>query len=119
MVEEAFKETAYAGCLLDGLRWNKKRQKAHEGGSRKRADLLPLSDAKPEATGKNVVLIDEIMTTGGNLLACQDRLIVAGAKVVGAVTCGRSIYDLKDPPYGARSFDLVEQLQDYQRAASS
>jgi adenine/guanine phosphoribosyltransferase-like PRPP-binding protein len=63
--------------------------------------------------GKNIVLIDDIVTTGGNLLACQDRLISAGAKVVGAVTCGRSVYDLNDPPFGARSFDLIDQLQDY------
>jgi predicted amidophosphoribosyltransferase len=116
MVQEAFKGTAYDGCALDGLRWNKTRQKAHEGGSRKRAELLPLLHAKPEVKDKKVALIDEIVTTGGNLLACQDRLLAAGASVVGAVTCGRSVYDLKDPPFGARSFDLTEQLQDYKPA---
>jgi hypothetical protein len=105
--------TAYDGCVLDGLRWNQKRQKAHEGGSRKREELLPLLTANQEMNGRNIVLIDEIVTTGGNLLACEDRLIAGGAKVVGAVTCGRSVYDLNDPPYGARTFDLTEQLQDY------
>ena len=90
MAEEAFGETDYDGCALDGLRfWNKKRQKAHEGGSRKREDLLPLLDANPAVAGKNIVLIDEIVTTGGNLLASHDSLVAAGAKVVGAVTCGR------------------------------
>jgi predicted amidophosphoribosyltransferase len=119
LVQEAFKGTDYDGSALDGLRWNKTRQKAHEGGSRKREDLLPLLDAKPGVKGKNIVLIDEIVTTGGNLLACQDRLIAAGATVVGAVTCGRSVYDVNDPPFGARSFDLTEQLQDYRPAGAA
>ncbi len=65
--------------------------------------------------GKNIVLIDEIVTTGGNLLACQNELVAAGATVVGAVTCGLSVYDVKEAaPFSPRSFDLTEQLQDYQ-----
>ena len=94
MVQEAFKGTAFNGRALDGLRWTKRRQKAHEGGSRKRAALLALLEAKPEVKGKNIVLIDEIVTTGGNLLACQNELVAAGATVVGAVTCGLSVYDV-------------------------
>jgi predicted amidophosphoribosyltransferase len=113
MVREAFKNTDYKDCALDGLRWSKQRQKAHEGGSRKREELLPLLIAKRELRDTNIVLVDEIITTGGNLLACLDRLTDAGAKVIGAVTCGRSVYDLKEPPFGARHFDLTEQLQDY------
>ena len=119
MAQEAFKETAYSDRVLDGLRWTKQRRKGHEGGSRKRADLLPLLEAKAEVKGKKVVIVDDIVTTGGNLLACQDRLIDAGATVLSAVTCGRSVYDLKDLPYGARSFDLTEQLQDYKAAGAS
>ena len=61
-----------------------------------------------------MVLIHEIVTTGGDLLASQDRLIAAGAKIVAAVTCGRSVYDLKAPPFKARSFELAEQLKVYQ-----
>lgn len=115
MVKEAFKGTDYDGRALDSLRWSRRRQKGHEGGSRKRAELLSLLAAKPEVKGKNVVLIDEVVTTGGNLLACRDRLIAAGAKVVGAVTCGRSVYDSKEPRFGERSFELTEQLQDYKK----
>lgn len=113
LAEEAFKGTKYETWVLDGLRWNKQRQKGHEGGSRKREELLPLLDAKPVVEGKNIVLVDEIVTTGGNLLACQDRLVTAGAKVIGAVVCGRAVYNLEDQPFGAHSFDLTTQLQDY------
>ncbi len=95
------------------LRVVAERQKAHEGGSRKREELLPLLMAKPEVKGKKVVLIDEVVTTGGNLLACADRLSAAGATVIGAVTCGLSVCDTNEPPFGARQFDLTEQLQDY------
>lgn len=59
MVEESFRNTEYADRALDGLRWKKQRQKAHEGGSRKREELLPLLSAKPEVKGKKVILIDE------------------------------------------------------------
>jgi predicted amidophosphoribosyltransferase len=113
MVREAFHGTDLQRDAIDALRWNTKRKKAQEGGSRKREDLLPLLDVVSTVKGKNIILIDEIVTTGGNLLACQDRLVAAGAKVAAAITCGRSVYDLKDPPFGARSFDLLGQLQDY------
>ena len=113
LVREAFKETEYEGQALDGLRWTKRRKKGHEGGSRKREELLQLLETKDDVNGKNIVLIDEIVTTGGNLLACSDKLVKTGAKVIGAVTCGRSVYDLDDAAFGARNFELTEQLQDY------
>jgi hypothetical protein len=118
MVQQAFKQTALDERALDGLRWTQRRQKAHEGGSRKRKALLGLLEAKREVKGKNVVLIDEIVTTGGNLLASQDKLVEAGATIVGAVTCGLSVYDVKEaPPFKPRSFDLTEQLKDYSAAS--
>jgi orotate phosphoribosyltransferase len=60
------------------LRGTKEAAKAHEGGSRERALLFPLLEASPEVKGKQVVLVDELFSTGGSLLASSDRLIAAG-----------------------------------------
>jgi len=115
MAQQALKGTTYESSVFDGLRWNKKLQKAHEGGPRKRADLLPLLDMKSgvDVEGKQIVLIDDLFTTGGSLLACQDRLIAAKANVLGAITCGRTVYDATEPPFKARDFELTDELSDY------
>jgi hypothetical protein len=114
MTQQALKGTAYESCVLDGLYWTKKLQKAHEGGPRKRADILPFLDLKSDVAGKQIVLIDDLFTTGASLLACQDRLTAAGATVLGAITCGRTVYDATEPPFKARDFELTDELSDYQ-----
>jgi hypothetical protein len=113
MTVEAFKDTPYADCVLDGLRWKKEAQKAHEGGPRKRAVLSPLLKALPSVHGRRIVLFDELFSTGGSLLSSSDRLTTAGADVLGAITCGRTIYDFKTPPFGTQEFDLINELSDW------
>jgi hypothetical protein len=117
LVREAFKGTEFENSALDAVRWTKKLPKAHEGGPRSRADLLPLLDvrqqARPSLTAdKNVVLIDDLLVTGGSALACSDKLTVAGATVLGVITCGKAVYDKTDPPFGAKQFDLTKELSD-------
>jgi hypothetical protein len=116
LVREAFKGTEFENCALDALRWDKQLPKAHEGGLRSRADLLPhlnvREEAKPSLNGKNVVLIDDLLTTGGSALACYDKLTAEGANVLGVITCGKTVYDKTDPPFGAKQFDLTEELSD-------
>jgi len=119
MAQQALKGTAYENCILDALRWNAQLEKAHEGGTRKRADLLPLLNLKTAVKDKQIVLIDDLVTTGGSLLACQDRVTAAGAKVLGAITCGRTVYDDTEPPFMAREFELSEELADYVAKDSS
>jgi predicted amidophosphoribosyltransferase len=113
MAQQAMRGTDYQNCVLDGLRWTKKLQKAHEGGPRKRADLLSLLEVTSNVNGKQIVLIDDLFTTGGSLLACHDRLNAAGATVLGAITCGRTVYDTAEPPFKAREFELKDELSDY------
>jgi hypothetical protein len=116
LVSEAFKGTEYENSILDALRWTKKIPKAHEGGPRSRADLLPLlsvrEEAQPALNGKNVILIDDLLVTGGSALACYDKLTAEGANVLGAITCGKTVYDKTDPPFGAKQFELTKELSD-------
>jgi pyrimidine operon attenuation protein/uracil phosphoribosyltransferase len=114
MAVETFKDTPYANCVLDGLRWKKDITKAHEGGARSRAILLPLLEASPQIKGKKIILVDELFSTGGSLLASSDCLIAAGAEVLGAITCGKTIYDFETPPFGTAEFNLTTELADWQ-----
>jgi hypothetical protein len=67
---------------------------------------------RPSLKGKNVILIDDLLTTGGSALACYDKLTAEGANVLGVITCGKTVYDKTDPPFGAKQFDLTEELSD-------
>lgn len=73
MVEEAFAGTAYEHCVVDGLRWTEKLTQAHLGGSRSRARLLPFLTTNADVNDDNAILVDELYSTGGSLLACADH----------------------------------------------
>jgi adenine/guanine phosphoribosyltransferase-like PRPP-binding protein len=113
MTREAFAETQYSASVLDGLRWTRKVPQAHAGGARSRGILLPLLAASPEIKEQQVILIDELFSTGGSLLASADCLKAAGAEVLGAITCGRTVYDFKTPAFGTQEFDLTAELADW------
>jgi hypothetical protein len=115
LVHEAFKGTEFENSALDALRWTKELPKAHEGGPRSRTDLLSVLAVRQEAkllNATNIVLIDDLLVTGGSALACYDKLTAEGANVLGAITCGKAVYDKTDPPFGAKQFDLTEELSD-------
>jgi hypothetical protein len=48
-----------------------------------------------------------------NYCSHKSRVLIAGgARVLGAITCGRAVCDLNAPPFGAQDFELAEQLTD-------
>jgi predicted amidophosphoribosyltransferase len=74
------------------LWWQAPIESAHNGdGSRDPAVLGPLL-VKPVKGDKSVqvILIDDVYTTGGHLLACEWRLRSQGYRVVGAVCAART-----------------------------
>lgn len=113
MARQALAGTAYNGRMMDAMRWIKRLPKAHQGGPRKRDDLVPLLDVRETVKGKRIVLVDDLITTGASSLACKDTLETAGGKVLGVVACGRTVYDAKDGPFTPREFDLTHELSDW------
>jgi phosphoribosylpyrophosphate synthetase len=113
MTKEALKGRPLAGRVVDGLRWKQQLTKAHEGGSRNRTVLAPLLRADPNLKGKKVILVDDLISTGSSLLAAADVLKAVGATVVGAVVCGKTIYDLNTKHFGEQEFDLTTELADW------
>jgi hypothetical protein len=47
------------------------------------------------------------------LLASMDCLTAAGANVLGAITCGKTIYDIKTPAFGTEQIELTAELADW------
>jgi phosphoribosylpyrophosphate synthetase len=114
MTKEALKGTDLAARVVAGLKWKEQLTKAHEGGSRNRKVLAPLLQIDDAVKGKRVVLIDDLFSTGSSLLAAKDALEEAGCTVLGAVTCGKTIYDLDTPHFGEQEFELTAELADWQ-----
>ncbi|MDE3809964.1 phosphoribosyltransferase [Sinorhizobium meliloti] len=113
MVREALSKKPFEACIFDGIRWKMKLQAAHEGGGRSRAFWRDQMVVDPAVEGRSVVLIDDVLSTGSTLLAARDALTAAGATVLGAVTCGRTIYDLDTKPFGLQEIWVENELSDY------
>lgn len=113
MAQEALNGTKLASRINGGLRWKKQLPKAHEGARPSRAELEPLLNVDTSLKSKKVVLVDDLVTKGSSLLACKDALEKAGAEVIGAVVCGKTIYELDTPHFGEQEFDLTSELADW------
>lgn len=113
MLKEAVAETNSAGSLCDALRWTEPLGAAHEGGERRKKELVPFLRVVEDVSGCDVVLIDDLLTRGGTMLACKEALESAGANVLGAITCGMTMYSHDVKAFGNQTFELKHELGDY------
>jgi len=60
------------------------------GGPRGYEATLPLLRKGADLQSKNVILVDDIVTTGGTMLACKTMIERSGGVVVAAIACGRT-----------------------------
>jgi hypothetical protein len=54
-----------------------------------------------------------VINLKGSLLAAADVLKAAGVTVLGAIVCGKTIYDLNTKHFGEQELDLTEELADW------
>jgi len=103
---------------VPALRWKAAKVPAHEGGIRDPQALFEnLSVAKVPT--KRVVLFDDVLTTGGQMIACYRRLAKSGRPPMLGMVIGRTTHTQKDNPIDwhaedieteERSFDLSKFL---------
>ena len=73
------------------LRVRKTRPQAELNANQRRTNLLDAFVASSEVAGKSVLLVDDVVTTGGTGIACASALKKAGAQEVGLLAfCGES-----------------------------
>nr|WP_171015453.1 phosphoribosyltransferase [Methylobacterium sp. L1A1] len=117
MLEEAVAENSLANALCDAIRWTEPLGAAHKGGERRKTEIASFLRVVQDVSGRNIVLVDDLLTRGGTILACKEALEKAGANVVGAITCGMTMYSRDVKPFGNQSFELSEELDDFEKLA--
>lgn len=98
-IAESLRYHDHAHELSDVMRFSEALQKASQGGPRFEDQIYPklrLSGAPPT---RAVVLVDDILTSGGHMKACKAKLERAGATVLFGVVCGRTVTDTKGDPW--------------------
>jgi hypothetical protein len=75
------------------LRFTKAIPPASEGGPRGREVLRPHLTVIARPPAGSIVLVDDIITTGGSLLASFDVLEAYGRPPVAAIVCGQTVAD--------------------------
>lgn len=76
-------------AMLPALRWRRALTPAHKGGTRDPGLLLDnlLLRDKPD---RPVVLLDDVMTSGGHMIACYRRLVAEAKVPIAALVIGRA-----------------------------
>ena len=96
--------------VLDCLRWKVVKEKASGGGGTRNPQLLygnlALTSKVPES---NLILVDDVSTTGGHLQAARAMLLGQGGKCDLAICAARTVWDQSEDPFST----LEQQLNDW------
>jgi hypothetical protein len=107
-IAHACAATLTDATVHDVLRWQTPMSSAHEeGGTRDPQELFDNLTVRGGANLAPVVLVDDVLASGGHLRACAALLHRTGARVVGAVCAGRADDRQVDDPFAVR----VEELE--------
>ena len=90
------------------LWWDTEMPSAHaKQGSRRAVDLYKHLQSRSSKHKKRVViLVDDVMTTGGHIRACQAALMQRGLECDVAICAGRARAEIEDDPFELRENEL-------------
>jgi predicted amidophosphoribosyltransferase len=101
-----------AAIVLDTLRQKAPMPSANaQGGTRDAAELFEHLVLLDDVTDLPIVLVDDVLTSGGHLQACATILREAGADVLLAVVAARADASQVPDPFAVR----IEDIADYER----
>ncbi|MER9309775.1 phosphoribosyltransferase [Mesorhizobium australicum] len=107
MVQQSL-PAALQAQILPIVRFTKKLEAASRGGLRGFDAVFPHLEVATDAVPRAVVLIDDIVTTGGTLLATKRRLENRGFEVRAAIVCGKTVA-ATEKAFFPREFELTEE----------
>lgn len=106
MLEEA-KPDSMPNLIMPIVTFTAELLPASEGGDRGFDAVYPFLGVRDAVHPRSVVLIDDIVTTGGTLLATKKRFEEKGFEVRAALVCGRTV-STTEKAFFPRSFELAE-----------
>jgi predicted amidophosphoribosyltransferase len=99
--------------VVDVLRWSEALVAAHAGGGTRNAQYLfdrcRVMGDQTAAPGRRIVLVDDVVASGGHLRACAARLLVSGCRVDLVVVAGRADQSQVGEPFSVR----VDEIADF------
>jgi hypothetical protein len=93
MVQESVAATLNNWRISSSLRFNQALPPAHAGGPRGRMALKPYLTIAEAMPAGPIILVDDIVTSGGSLLASYDVLAAVGRAPTAAIVCGHTVSD--------------------------
>ena len=79
--------------LLPIVRFSQERERASHGGVRGYDAVYPHIAVQRTPGFRRVIVVDDILTSGGTILATRRRLMDAGHQVLFAAVCGRTTHE--------------------------
>ena len=115
MLQEALQSHQTRVIIAPHLRFIIALQPAHLGGPRGREVISQYLRLIAELPPGPVVIVDDIITTGGSLLAAYDVLEMAGRPPAAAIVCGHTVADSLISAFGhhTKNIDTAPQAIDF------
>ncbi len=92
--------------IVPAVRFTENLMPARGGGTRECASLLPYLTLTSPLPKGNVVIVDDILTTGGSIKAITRRLNEASIRVFAAIVCGYTVHKPSFPAFGDRQIRI-------------